>query len=174
MHIDFLQAAQHESAIDLLHDIGTHYNGAHAATREVVKAHFLSQLLAADSAVRIVVAMRDDGMVTGLIAITIFHSFVNPVAGESGQLFIKELYVHSNARRTGVGEALMQWAARYALNNGCARMDWHVMAYNDKARNFYESLGAAHVVERLHYRLDGEDLARLGSLTNLNKGDEST
>jgi ribosomal protein S18 acetylase RimI-like enzyme len=47
----------------------------------------------------------------------------------------------------------MAWAARYAFENGCRRIDWPVKASNARGIAFYESLGAERVVDRLSYRL---------------------
>lgn len=158
MQIAFIQENQYESTVDLLHEMGVHYNGEHAATRSTVKAHFMQNLIGPDAAVRIVVATRDDGVVTGLLAISIFHSLVNAVPDETGQLFVKELYVLHTGRRSGVGEALMRWAAAYAVSKNCVRVDWHVRADNETGLRFYQSLGGVPVGDRLCYRLSGAAL----------------
>lgn len=45
----------------------------------------------------------------------------------------------------------MAGVARYALDHGCHRIDWHVKASNGRGIRFYESLGAG-VTARLSYR----------------------
>ena len=57
----------------------------------------------------------------------------------------------------------MSWVARYAVENGCCRIDWPVKASNTRGIAFYESLGAARVLERLSYRLCEPELSRLAS-----------
>ncbi|MBC3920878.1 GNAT family N-acetyltransferase [Undibacterium sp. CY18W] len=158
MQIAFIQEEQYESAVDLLYDMSVHYNGEDAVSRQVIRQHFMTNLTGPDSSIRIVVATCDDGVVVGLIAITIFHSLVNATAGETGQLFVKELYVLRAERRSGVGEALMKWVARYALSKNCVRVDWHVRADNEAGLRFYQSLGGILVDDRLCYRLSGTAL----------------
>lgn len=57
-------------------------------------------------------------------------------------LHIKELYVVSEYRKTGVGAALMYVAQDEALNYGCSQLTWQVLASNSAAQQFYQSLGA--------------------------------
>ncbi len=73
----------------------------------------------------------------------------------------KSFFVRSSERGQGVGKPLMAWIARYAVNNGCCRIDWPVQASNDNGISFYESLGAKRVAERLSYRLSGSSLLQL-------------
>jgi ribosomal protein S18 acetylase RimI-like enzyme len=160
LRIGFIEEDQHGSAIDLLHDLGIHYNGAKAASRAEVQANFLENLVSPRSPVRLVVASANGGTVIGLVAISSFQSFVNPSPAEREQLFVKEVYVLSSQRRRGVGEALINWVLQYAANRGCVRVDWTVNASNEGARRFYEKLGAIHVADRLTYRISGEALSR--------------
>lgn len=166
MHIAFIQEDQYESTIDLLHDIGIHYNGENAAPRQVVQQHFMQNLIGPDSAIRIAVATRDDGTVVGLVAITMFHSLVNATPGETAQLYVKELYVLRTERRSGIGEALMKWVARYARSKNCVRVDWNVNAENAAGLHFYQSLGAVAVDDRLCYRLSGAALTHAAKTGN--------
>ncbi|MFZ6760473.1 GNAT family N-acetyltransferase [Undibacterium sp. Ji50W] len=160
LQIAFIQENHYVSAVDLLHDMSVHYNGENAVPRQIIQQHFMQNLLGPDSSIRIVVATRDDGVVVGLVAITLFHSLVNATVGETGQLFVKELYVLRTERRTGVGEALMQWVAAYALSKNCVRVDWHVRADNQAGLRFYQHLRGVPVDDRLCYRLSGNALTQ--------------
>src|SRR6185295_588167 len=104
LRIGFIEEDQYGSAIDLLHDLGIHYNGAKAASRAEVQANFLENLVSPRSPVRLVVALANEGTVIGLVAVSSFQSFVNPSPAEREQLFVKEVYVLSSQRRRGVGE----------------------------------------------------------------------
>ncbi len=57
-------------------------------------------------------------------------------------LFVEDIFVTAAERGTGVGYALFRRLAREALAQGCARMDWHVLDWNELALRFYERLGA--------------------------------
>jgi GNAT superfamily N-acetyltransferase len=146
--------------VDLLCELNAYYSSA-AAPREVVRSHLHDRLLAADSPLRLVVAVADDNSVTGFAAIYLVHSLVDPHPEKSSQCALKELFVSQAARGQGIGKALMAWVARHALDNGCCRVDWPVNAANHCGIGFYETLGASRQAERLSYRLAGEHLTRL-------------
>ena len=165
MRIAFVTAEQHESLVDLLCELYAYYNQTSAVSREVVRAHLLENLLAANSALRLIVAFRDNHEVVGFAAIAPIYSLVDPTPENRRQCLLKELYVCSSARGQGIGKALMAWVARFATESGCCRIDWQVKASNHDGISFYESLGADHVAERLSYRLSGSNLDRLACRT---------
>ena len=161
MHIAFVEAHQHDALIDLMHEMSVFYGEDTPVSRDDVRSNVLDNLLAPDSALRLVVAADDQGELVGLAAIALFHSLVDPAPQRRGQLLLKELYVRPARQRQGIGKALLAFVARHALERGCARMDWHVSAHNRQALGFYRALGAMHVAGRLSYRMAGEYLARL-------------
>jgi hypothetical protein len=59
----------------------------------------------------------------------------------------------------------MAWVARYALDQGCGRIDWHVQASNHAGIRFYAGLGADCVEGRLNYRLGRRAMDALCSET---------
>ena len=161
MHIAFVEAHQHDALIDLMHEMSVFYGEDTPVSRDDVRSNVLDNLLAPDSALRLVVAADDQGELVGLAAIALFHSLVDPAPQRRGQLLLKELYVRQVHQRQGIGKALLAFVARHALERGCARMDWHLSAHNRQALGFYRALGAMHVAGRLSYRMAGEYLARL-------------
>ena len=161
MHIAFVVPDQHEALVDLMLEMCVFYSEEAPVSRDDVRSNLMDNLLAPDSAVRLVVAADERGEVIGLAAIALFHSLVDPAPRRRGQLLLKELYVRQSRQGQGVGKALMAWVARHALERGCARMDWHVSASNKPGLAFYRALNAQHVAGRLNYRLGGEYLARL-------------
>jgi len=58
------------------------------------------------------------------------------------RLWIADLYVEARARRSGAGRALMRAIAARAAALGCDRLCWDLWTRNDRARAFYEALGA--------------------------------
>ena len=52
-----------------------------------------------------------------------------------------DLFVVTEARRSGAGKALLQSAERHAAENGKARMDLTTARTNRAAQSVYESLG---------------------------------
>jgi GNAT superfamily N-acetyltransferase len=161
MHVDFATADQHESLVDLLCELYAHYNHPSTIFRGTVRAHLLENLLAVGSPLRFVVASRTDRGVIGFAAVALLYSVVDPTPENRRQCLLKELFVRSSERNQGVGRAVMAWVARYAVQNGCCRIDWPVKASNHDGISFYAGLGAELVAERLSYRLCGSNLARL-------------
>lgn len=77
-------------------------------------------------------------------------------------LYLEDLFVEPDARRHGVGRALIRRLAQRALELGCARMDWSVLDWNEPAMAFYRTLGARPMEEWTTWRVEGATLARLG------------
>lgn len=61
-------------------------------------------------------------------------------------LHVLDLYVRDDARRQGVGRALMLEAASICRLRGSRELVWSVYEPNKLAVEFYEGLGARHVV----------------------------
>jgi GNAT superfamily N-acetyltransferase len=162
MHIALVDESQHESLIDLMHEMCAFYSDE-VPVRDDIRSNLHDNLLAPDSAVRLVTAADADGRVVGLAAIALFHSLVDPAPHRRGQLLLKEFYVRKAAQHQGIGRALMVWVARHALDRGCARIDGNVSASNRPGLAFYRSLGVMHVAGKLTFRLAGETLARLAA-----------
>lgn len=69
----------------------------------------------------------------------IYPSFCSVMAAKIGVLY--DLFVDSNARKTGAGRALMLAAHEYAKKNGMQRLDLTTAKNNLNAQALYESLG---------------------------------
>jgi GNAT superfamily N-acetyltransferase len=78
-------------------------------------------------------------------------------------LYLEDLFVAETARGTGTGRALLSALAREAKTRGCARMDWAVLDWNEKAREFYTHIGAYHSKGWEPWRIEGEALDRLAA-----------
>jgi GNAT superfamily N-acetyltransferase len=90
-----------------------------------------------------------------------FHNF-STWTGRRG-LYLEDLFVRPSARGSGVGRLLLEALARIALDRGCRRMDWAVLAWNDLALGFYSRLGAELQTDWRICRLSGEALERLAT-----------
>ncbi|PZQ41515.1 MAG: GNAT family N-acetyltransferase, partial [Pseudomonas putida] len=60
----------------------------------------------------------------------------------------------------GAGRELLRHIAREAVKNGCGRLEWSVLDWNEPAIGFYKSLGAEPQDEWVRYRLEGDKLTR--------------
>ncbi|MDA4130349.1 MAG: GNAT family N-acetyltransferase [Thaumarchaeota archaeon] len=76
-------------------------------------------------------------------------------------LYLEDLFVLEGHRKRGVGKALFKACAKEAVRNGCGRMEWNVLTWNENAINFYEKLGAKRLDEWYYYRLTSETLRNI-------------
>lgn len=75
-------------------------------------------------------------------------------------LYLEDLFVLPEFRGRGYGKALLLHLAREANRQGCGRMEWAVLDWNQSAITFYESLGARRMREWQVCRLTGPALAQ--------------
>ena len=90
-----------------------------------------------------------------------FHNFSTFLAKPG--IYLEDLYVRQQFRGQGCGEALLKHLARTALARGCGRLEWSVLDWNQRAIDFYKSLGAVPMNEWTTYRVTGEALRTLGA-----------
>ncbi len=165
MRVELVSPPQHESLVDLLCALHTHYNAGSTVAPEMVLSYLVEDLLASNSGLRLAVAFDDPKRVLGFAAISLTYSLAEPMPEHRRHCWLKELYVRDLHRSMGVGKALMTWVARYAIENGCRRIDWPVKASNSPGIAFYERLGAERVEDRLSYRLSEPELGRLAKVS---------
>ena len=77
--------------------------------------------------------------------------------GRNG-IYLEDLYITPEQRGVGAGKRLLRHIAREAVAEGCGRLEWSVLDWNEPAIQFYKSLGAAPQDEWVRYRLEGETL----------------
>lgn len=78
-------------------------------------------------------------------------------------LWLDDLFVDPPFRGNGIGEALMRYLATIARRHDCARMEWMVLDWNERALAFYSRLGADPLPDWRICRLDGASLDKLAS-----------
>jgi GNAT superfamily N-acetyltransferase len=85
-------------------------------------------------------------------------------------LHLEDLFVRPAWRGSGVGRALLSWLARVATREDCARMEWAVLDWNERAIDFYRSIGASRLGDWTTCRLSGDALARLAQERERERG----
>jgi len=90
-----------------------------------------------------------DGRAVGF---ALFYPFYSTFAGRSG-LYLEDLFVQEAHRRSGLGRALVEGFIARARERGCPKVEWRVLAWNEGAIRFYESLGAAILRDWVPVRL---------------------
>jgi len=104
--------------------------------------------------------IETDGEAVGVAVY--FYNF-STFAGRAG-IWVEDIYVRPEFRRRGLARAVFQYLARKAVAEGCARMEWSVLNWNEPAICFYESLGAVPLSAWTTERLSG------AALTDFAKG----
>lgn len=79
----------------------------------------------------------------------------------SPTLYLEDLFVDESARGLGIGRMLFRALAKEARALGCGRIDWAVLDWNEKAMDFYRSLGAHHSTGWQPWRIEGPALDEL-------------
>jgi GNAT superfamily N-acetyltransferase len=80
------------------------------------------------------------------------------------RLWVGDLYVQPNARRSRTGRFLLAAVARHAVELGCDAVYWELWRPNAAGRAFYERLGAEQTADLTIMCLDGPSLAALAAL----------
>ena len=97
-----------------------------------------------------------DGLVVGYAIYFFTYSTFNARAS----LYLEDLFVLPQSRGRGAGIALFRACVRQALADGCGRMEWQVLSWNQPSIDVYRRLGARQLDQWLPFRLDGEALER--------------
>lgn len=90
-----------------------------------------------------------------------FHNFSTFLAKPG--IYLEDLYVRQQYRGHGYGEQLLRRLAGIAIERHCGRLEWSVLDWNQRAIDFYKSLGAVPMSEWTMYRVTGSALQKLGN-----------
>lgn len=88
-----------------------------------------------------------------------FYSY-STFLGQPG-IYLEDLFVRPTQRGKGHGKGLLRELARLAVEQGCGRVEWAVLNWNEPSIKFYQSLGAKPQKEWTTYRLTGQSLQDL-------------
>ena len=85
-----------------------------------------------------------------------FYNF-STFLGKAG-IYLEDLFVSPEYRGFGYGKSLIKELGRIAVEQGCGRLEWSCLDWNQPSIDFYKSLGAKAMDEWTGYRLVGETL----------------
>ena len=125
---------------------------------EVTEDDLHTAIFGKRSFVQSLVALCDGRYVGYALFYPAFKSF----RGERS-IFLEDLYVTPDLRGNGLGFAMLREVAKYAKEQGFARMDWQALKWNAPAIRFYESIGAESDDENLDFRLRGQAFSKLAT-----------
>jgi GNAT superfamily N-acetyltransferase len=77
--------------------------------------------------------------------------------GRAG-IYLEDLFVLEEYRGQGVGKTLLKSLAKIAVAEGCGRLEWACLDWNEPSIAFYRAQGAVSMDELTTYRLTGEAL----------------
>lgn len=92
-----------------------------------------------------------NGDVAGMCIVRIDHA--PPILEEVERAEITDLGVREDARRCGIGTALVDCALRWARASGVARVEIQVASENVEAQAFWRAKGFGELMNILHKRL---------------------
>ncbi len=95
-----------------------------------------------------------------VVGMAIFFFNFSTFHGRPG-LYLEDIFVEPDCRGAGIGRAFFAALARRALAEGCSRMEWSVLDWNEPSIAFYRSLGAVGMDEWTVQRLTAERLVAL-------------
>jgi len=90
-----------------------------------------------------------------------FHNYSTFLAKPG--IYLEDLYIRQQYRGRGYGEQLLRRLAGIAIERNCGRLEWSVLDWNQRAIDFYKSLGAAPMSEWTIHRVTGSALQKLGN-----------
>ena len=122
------------------------------ATEESLREYLFGEKRYAE----VVIARLDDLPVGFALFYHNFSTFVSKPG-----LYLEDLFVVPEQRGKGIGNALLVYLAKLAVERKCGRFEWAVLDWNSSAIKFYESLGAVPLDDWRLFRLSGDPLTKL-------------
>ena len=83
--------------------------------------------------------------------------------GRAG-IHLEDLFVLPRFRGRGIGKALLARVAARAAEQGCVRLQWDVLEWNQTAIDFYQGLGAKFLDEWRIMRVNDDAIRTLANL----------
>ncbi len=88
-----------------------------------------------------------------------FHSY-STFLGKGG-IYLEDLFVLPEYRGKGYGKGLLKQLAKIAVSEGCGRLEWMCLDWNQPSIDFYLSLNARPMEDWTLYRLTGDTLRQM-------------
>lgn len=78
-------------------------------------------------------------------------------------IYLEDLFVLPDYRRRGIATALLKALANLAVEQGCGRLEWSVLDWNENAIALYKEMGAIMMDEWTGCRVTGKALENLAN-----------
>lgn len=83
--------------------------------------------------------------------------------GKSG-LYLEDIFIKKEVRGKGIGKEVFKFLVKKAKEEGCKRMEWTCLNWNEPSIKFYKSLGATPMDEWTIYRLTEKEINKLSEI----------
>lgn len=83
--------------------------------------------------------------------------------GKSG-LYLEDIFIKKEVRGKGIGKEVFKFLVKKAKEEGCKRMEWSCLDWNEPSIKFYKSLGAVPMDEWTVYRLTEKEINKLSEM----------
>lgn len=91
-----------------------------------------------------------------------FYNF-STFVGRSG-LYLEDIFIKKEVRGRGLGKEVFKFLGKKAREEGCKRMEWVCLDWNEPSIKFYKSLGAVPMDEWTIYRLNEKEIKNLSEM----------
>lgn len=91
--------------------------------------------------------------------IVYFYNF-STFTGTSG-LYLEDIFIRSEYRGMGLGKESFKVLGKIAREEGCKRMEWVCLNWNEPSKRFYRGMGAISMDEWTTFRLTEEYIKEL-------------
>ena len=88
-----------------------------------------------------------------------FYNF-STFTGTSG-LYLEDVFIRSEYRGMGLGKEIFKILGKLAREEGCKRMEWVCLNWNEPSKKFYKGLGAISMDEWITFRLTEDYIRKL-------------
>jgi GNAT superfamily N-acetyltransferase len=124
-------------------------------TPEALRSHLFG-----DRPFAVAILAEIDGKVAGF---ALFFYNYSTFLTQPG-IYLEDIFVLPEYRRLGIGKALLTDLAKRAVAQGCGRLEWSVLEWNQPAIDFYEKLGATVLPNWRICRVTGDSLEQMAQL----------
>lgn len=119
------------------------------ATEESLKKYVFEKRRA-----EVLIVEKDENPIGYVVYFYNFSTFT----GTSG-LYLEDVFIRSEYRGMGLGKEIFKILGKLAREEGCKRMEWVCLNWNEPSKKFYKGLGAISMDEWITFRLT-EDYIR--------------
>jgi GNAT superfamily N-acetyltransferase len=88
-----------------------------------------------------------------------FHNF-STFLGKPG-IYLEDLYVQPKLRGMGIGQIILAYLAKLAVERNCGRLEWWCLDWNEPSIIFYKKMGAQAMTDWTVYRVCERELREL-------------